>query len=446
MKITFFGTGYVGLVQATVFAEVGHDVMCVDLDARKIADLEKGVMPIFEPGLDHLVEKNREHGRLAFTVDPQTGVDFGEIIFIAVGTPSSEDGSADLQGVLGVAAAIARHMNAPKTIVNKSTVPVGTVDRVRETMEAVLRERGVDFSFDVVSNPEFLKEGSAVNDCMRPDRIIIGTDNPAMVKKMRELYAPFTANRDCILFMDGRSAELTKYTANCMLATKISFMNEISNLAERLGADIENVRLGIGADKRIGYDFLYPGCGYGGSCFPKDILALIRTGKDVGYESEFLKAVIDVNYRQKNKLFELISRHFKQGVAGMTFAVWGLSFKPNTDDMREAPSRNLMEALWRADAKVRAYDPEALNEARRIYGDRDDLALVSSKEEALHGAAALVICTEWSDFRAPDFSLIKASLAQPVIFDGRNLYNVEHMAEMGFVYYGIARGASLAGR
>ena len=444
MKVTVFGIGYVGLVQATVLAAVGHDVVCVDVDAAKVEGLKKGVVPIFEPGLAPLVKENHEAGRLRFTTDAMEGVAHGELQFIAVGTPPDEDGSADLKYVLAVARTIATHMTAPRIIINKSTVPVGTADRVKAAISAVLAERGEGIEFCVASNPEFLKEGAAVNDCMRPDRIVIGTDSDWVKDAMQELYAPFNRNHEKIIFMDIRSAELTKYAANCMLATKISFMNEMSNLAERLGADIEMVRKGIGSDARIGYHFIYPGCGYGGSCFPKDVQALIRTAGSVDYQPGLLQAVEEVNERQKQKLFTLLHRHFQGQLAGKTIALWGLSFKPNTDDMRAASSRVLMEALWAAGARVQAYDPEAMNEAQRIYGLRDDLQLAGTREAVLKGADALVICTEWQQFKAPDWALIKSSLSQPVVFDGRNLFDPQRMKRDGFAYYAIGRGESVA--
>ena len=443
MKVTVFGIGYVGLVQAAVLAEVGHDVMCIDVDAKKVENLKNGVIPIFEPGLTPLVKKNYEEGRLQFSTDAELGVHHGEMQFIAVGTPPDEDGSADLKYVTAVARTIAQHMTSHKVVLDKSTVPVGTADKVRNVMEETLKARGVDIPFDVVSNPEFLKEGAAVSDCMRPERIVIGTDNDDVVDLLRELYEPFNRNHDRMILMDIRSAELTKYAANCMLATKISFMNEISNLAERLGADIENVRMGIGSDSRIGYSFIYPGCGYGGSCFPKDVQALIRTAQQIGYTPRILQAVEEVNHDQKLELPEFITRHFGEDLKGKTFALWGLSFKPNTDDMREASSRVLMEALWERGAQVQAYDPEAMDEAQRIYGHRPDLKLMGTKEAALQDADALVICTEWQSFRAPDFDAIKKSLKQPVIFDGRNLYDPERLNKRGFVYYAIGRGASI---
>ncbi|TQI80732.1 UDPglucose 6-dehydrogenase [Serratia fonticola] len=443
MKVTVFGIGYVGLVQAAVLAEVGHDVMCIDIDENKVENLKKGNIPIFEPGLTPLVQQNYEAGRLRFTTDAKAGVAHGAIQFIAVGTPPDEDGSADLKYVTAVARTIAEHMTEHKVVIDKSTVPVGTADKVREVMSAALQKRGSNIAFDVVSNPEFLKEGAAVADCMRPERIVIGTDNKDVIEPLRELYEPFNRNHDRMILMDIRSAELTKYAANCMLATKISFMNEISNLAEMLGADIEKVRQGIGSDSRIGYHFIYPGCGYGGSCFPKDVQALIRTAEHIGYQPKLLQAVEQVNSQQKYKLTQFIQQHFGNDVKGKTFALWGLAFKPNTDDMREASSRVLMETLWELGANVQAYDPEAMAEAQRIYGHRPDLKLMGTKEAALQGADALVICTEWQNFRAPDFDSIKLALKQPVIFDGRNLFDPERLQARGFTYYGIGRGASI---
>jgi UDPglucose 6-dehydrogenase len=441
MRITVFGTGYVGLVQGSVLAEVGHDVLCVDVDARKVEGLKAGQVPIYEPGLEELVRKNHAEGRLQFTTDAAEGVRHGRIQIIAVGTPPDEDGSADLRYVLGVAATIAERMEEPKVVVTKSTVPVGTADKVRAKLMEVLGQRGrPELGFDVVSNPEFLKEGAAVADCMRPDRIVIGTSDRESEELLREVYAPFSRNHEKIIVMDVRSAELTKYAANAMLATKISFMNEMANLAERLGADVEMVRQGIGADQRIGYHFIYPGAGYGGSCFPKDVKALIATARGTGFEPTLLAAVEARNDAQKTVLFEKISRHFRGELAGRTFALWGLAFKPNTDDMREAASRVLMEALWRAGARVQAYDPEAMEEAQRIYGDRDDLVLTGTKEAALKGADALVIVTEWQAFRAPDFELLAERLKAPLIFDGRNLFDPERMARRSFTYYAIGRG------
>jgi len=431
------------LVQAAVMADFGHEVCCVDVDQRKIDGLRNGVIPIFEPGLAEMARENMAAGRLAFTTDARQGVNHAEIIFIAVGTPPGEDGSADLRHVLAVAETIAGFMDAPKIVVDKSTVPVGTADRVRGKMTEVLAKRGVAIAFDVASNPEFLKEGSAVDDCMRPDRIIIGTDSDEVRRKMKELYAPFSRNHDKMIFMDMRSAEFTKYAANCMLATKISFINEMANLAELLGVDIEQVRLGIGSDPRIGYQFIYPGCGYGGSCFPKDVKALERSAQEVGYQARLLQAVEAVNDAQKEKLFALINRHYGGKIAGKTFAVWGLAFKPNTDDMREASSRVLLESLWQAGATVQAFDPEAMEEAKRLYGDRPDLRLADSKEAALQGADALVIVTEWKNFRVPDFILLKKHLRDLVIFDGRNLYDPVKIEENGLAYYGIGRGRSI---
>jgi UDPglucose 6-dehydrogenase len=437
------GTGYVGLVTGTCLAEVGNDVLCVDVDAAKIEGLKAGRIPIYEPGLEEVVKKNHAEGRLGFTTDAQAGVAHGRILFIAVGTPPDEDGSADLSYVLGVAATIAEAMEEPKVVVTKSTVPVGTADKVAaKLMEGLGRRQRSDLTFEVVSNPEFLKEGAAVADCMRPDRIVIGTSSPEAEELLREVYAPFNRNHDKVIVMDVRSAELTKYAANCMLATKISFMNEIAGIAERLGADVEMVRQGIGSDPRIGYQFIYPGVGYGGSCFPKDVKALIATAKDAGFQPTILNAVEDRNDSQKTVLYDKISRHYGGDLEDRTFALWGLSFKPNTDDMREAASRVLMEALWEAGAKVQAYDPEAMEEAQRLYGDRTDLLLCGTKEAALRDSDALVIVTEWQAFRAPDFDLIRERLKAPVIFDGRNLYDPARLARRGITYYAIGRGLS----
>jgi len=447
MNVTVFGIGYVGLVQAAVLSEVGHHVCCVDVDAAKIEKLKQGVIPIYEPGLTPLVKSNFEAGRITFTTSAEEGVNFADIQFIAVGTPPDEDGAADLKYVLAVANTIATHMQSPKVIVDKSTVPVGTADKVAASIQQTLTAKSSELSFSVVSNPEFLKEGSAVADCMRPDRIVVGIRpndaSQAIQETFKDLYAPFNRNHDRIIFMDARSAELTKYAANCMLATKISFMSEMANIAEKVGADIEHVRQGIGSDSRIGFQFIYPGCGYGGSCFPKDVQALVRTADSIGYESQILKAVEAVNYQQKNKLFEYINKHFNGELKGKTFALWGLSFKPNTDDMREASSRVLMESLWAAGAKVQAFDPEAMEETQRIYGSREDLALMGTKEAALKGADALIVCTEWQSFRIPDFKAISAALKQAVVFDGRNLYDPNQMIKNGFEYYGIGRGLSL---
>ena len=439
MKVTVFGIGYVGLVQAAVLADAGHDVMCVDVDEQKIENLKQGIIPIYEPGLTPIVEDNYREGRLHFTTDAELGVSHGEIQFIAVGTPPDEDGSADLKYVLAVAETIATHMTSSKIIIDKSTVPVGTADKVKAKVNEVLAAAGKNIEFDVVSNPEFLKEGAAVADCTKPDRIVVGTDSKEVEETLRELYAPFNRNHDRMIFMDVRSAELTKYAANCMLATKISFMNEMSNIAEMMGADIEAVRHGIGSDTRIGYSFIYPGCGYGGSCFPKDVQALIRTADSIGYDAKVLKSVETVNHRQKEILFDKINKHFGGDLSGKTIALWGLSFKPNTDDMRDAPSRVLMEALWKSGAKIKAYDPEAMNECQRIYGHRDDLTLMGTSEAALKDADALVVVTEWQQFRAPDFDVIKQTLSSPLIFDGRNMYNPQRLAKKGITYYSIGR-------
>ena len=443
MRITIFGTGYVGLVTGTCLAEVGNDVVCLDVDADKIARLQRGEMPIFEPGLTELVIENAAAGRLHFTTDALRAIAHGQMLFIAVGTPPDEDGSADLTHVLNVARTIGQHVDDYRVVVNKSTVPVGTADRVREAIDAELRVRGANVEFDVVSNPEFLKEGDAVKDCMRPDRIVLGSDSARAIDLLKTLYAPFNRNHERIVLMDVRSAELTKYAANAMLATKISFMNEMANIAERVGADIELVRHGIGSDPRIGYSFIYPGAGYGGSCFPKDVQALERTARSHAYESKLLDAVESVNRAQKEKLYELIVRHFAAPPAGKTIALWGLAFKPNTDDMREAPSRRLLEQLWAAGAKVRAYDPEALLEARRIYGERADLVLCDDMYAALEGADALAIVTEWKAFWSPDFARLRASLATPAIFDGRNIYEPRAVEAAGIAYYGIGRGRSV---
>ncbi|MEP1740122.1 MAG: UDP-glucose/GDP-mannose dehydrogenase family protein [Kangiellaceae bacterium] len=443
MRITVFGIGYVGLVQGAVMASVGHDVVCVDVDQSKVDALKNGVIPIYEPGLTPLVKENYEAGRLSFTTNAEEAVNHGEVQFIAVGTPPDEDGSADLKYVLAVAETIATYMQERKIIIDKSTVPVGTADKVTDCINSKLATRNAELNFAVVSNPEFLKEGAAVGDCLRPDRIIIGTEDSHAEEVMRELYAPFNRNHDKIIVMDVRSAELTKYAANCMLATKISFMNEMSNLAEQLGADIEAVRHGIGSDPRIGYQFIYPGCGYGGSCFPKDVQALVRTANSLDYKPAILEAVESVNYRQKNKLFEYLTEYFNGQLQGKNIALWGLSFKPNTDDMREASSRVLMESLWEAGATVQAYDPEAMEECQRIYGARDNLTLCGTKEATLKSADALVICTEWSQFRAPDFALISESLTHDVIIDGRNLFEPSDMAKKGFAYYAIGRGLSV---
>ena len=445
MRVTIFGTGYVGLVTGTCLAEVGHQVTCVDVDAAKIAGLEAGIVPIYEPGLTPMVKANHAAGRLRFTTDAASAIASGEIIFIAVGTPPDEDGSADLQYVLAVARGIGRHLERPTLVVNKSTVPVGTADKVRAVIADQLAGRGAAIDVEVVSNPEFLKEGDAVNDCMRPDRIVVGAASDAAFATMRRLYAPFNRNHDRMVAMDVRSAELTKYAANAMLATKISFMNEIANIAEKVGADIEHVRKGIGSDPRIGWHFIYPGAGYGGSCFPKDVQALARTAAQHGHGARILDAVEAVNEAQKGHLFELMARHYGgvDALAGKTVAVWGLAFKPNTDDMREASSRRLLAQLWDAGARVRAFDPEAQAEARRIFGERDDLVLCDSAEDALAGADALAVVTEWKQFRSPDFGLLARELADAVIFDGRNLYEPAEVESQGLAYWGIGRGRSV---
>jgi UDPglucose 6-dehydrogenase len=441
MRITIFGSGYVGLVTGACLADAGNQVVCVDVDERKIAMLTRGELPIHEPGLDDMVKRNFQAGRLKFTTSAKQGVDHGLFQIIAVGTPPDEDGSADLRYVLAVARTIGEHMSGYKVVTTKSTVPVGTADRVREAVAEPLAARGLTVEFDVVSNPEFLKEGAAITDFMRPDRVIVGTDSERATELLRALYEPFTHNRERMIVMDVRSSELTKYAANAMLATKISFMNELANLAEHVGADIESVRLGIGSDPRIGYAFIYPGVGYGGSCFPKDVQALKRSADEVGFEASVLAAVESVNNRQKHILFNKIKAHFGD-LRGKTIALWGLAFKPNTDDMREASSRVLMESLWSAGVTVRAYDPVAMKECLRIYGKRADLILCKSSAEALEAADALAIVTEWREFRSPDFDAIKSALVTPAIFDGRNLYDPEQMARAGFSYYAIGRGKS----
>jgi UDPglucose 6-dehydrogenase len=439
MRITIFGSGYVGLVTGACLADAGNHVICVDVDQRKVEMLNGGEVPIHEPGLDAIVKRNFAAGRLRFTTNAKEGVDHGQYQLIAVGTPPDEDGSADLRYVLAVARTIGEHMTEYKIVITKSTVPVGTADKVRAAVADSLKLRGATVEYDTVSNPEFLKEGAAIADFMKPDRVVVGTDSVRATEHMRILYEPFTHNRDRMIAMDVRSAELTKYAANAMLATKISFMNELANLAEHCGADIEAVRFGIGSDPRIGHSFIYPGVGYGGSCFPKDVKALMRSAEELGYRANILAAVESVNNRQKTVLFNKIEAHFGN-VRDKTIAVWGLAFKPNTDDMREAPSRVLMEALWNSGAKVRAFDPVAMPECERIYGQRADLTLCKSSPEVLDGADALAIVTEWREFRSPDFDYIKATLKSPVIFDGRNLYDPAHMARAGFSYYAIGRG------
>jgi UDPglucose 6-dehydrogenase len=440
LDITIFGSGYVGLVTGACFAESGNKVSCVDVDEGKIALLNSGGVPIYEPGLEELIARNKTAGNLIFTTNAKRAIEAGHFQFIAVGTPTDDDGSADVRHVLEVARTIGRCMRERKVIVTKSTVPVGTADKVKAVIAEELALREVKIDFDVVSNPEFLKEGDAIDDCMRPDRIIVGVSNEAVGREMHAVYTPYIKrNDDAFILMDVRSAELTKYAANAMLATKISFMNELSNIADRVGADIERVRHGIGSDRRIGYHFIYPGLGYGGSCFPKDVTALHRTAKDHGYQAELLHAVEAVNVRQKNLLFERIDEHFGGELEGRTFAIWGLSFKPNTDDMREAPSRVLMEALWSRGARVRAFDPEAMDQTRKIYGAREDLELCDGALRALDGCDGLAVVTEWKAFWNPDFAEIKSRLRTPVIFDGRNIYEPERMRSEGFCYYSIGR-------
>ena len=442
MRITIFGSGYVGLVTGACLADAGNHVLCVDVDERKTAMLQRGEVPIHEPGLESLIRRSAEAGRLRFTTNAKEGVDHGLFQLIAVGTPPDEDGSADLRYVLAVARTIGDHMADYKVVVTKSTVPVGTADKVRDAVRESLEKRGARMEFDMVSNPEFLKEGAAIADFLKPDRVVVGTDSDRATELMRSLYDPFTRNRDRMIVMDLRSAELTKYAANAMLATKISFMNELANLAERFGADIESVRIGLGSDPRIGYAFIYPGVGYGGSCFPKDVQALQRSAEEVGYDAGILAAVESVNNRQKQVLFSKIKAHFGE-LRGRTVAIWGLAFKPNTDDMREASSRVLMESLWSAGVKVRAYDPVAMPECLRIYGQRPDLTLCKTGPDALKGADALAIVTEWHEFRSPDFDAMKSALTTPVIFDGRNLYDPAQMTRAGFSYYAIGRGKAL---
>jgi UDPglucose 6-dehydrogenase len=446
MRVTVFGTGYVGLVTGACLADAGNHVLCVDVDAAKVERLKRGEIPIHEPGLEAVVKRSREGGRLDFTTDAAAGVAHGVFQFVAVGTPPDEDGSADLRHVLDVARTIGQRLDDYRVIVNKSTVPVGTADKVKAAIAAELAKRGVAHEFDVVSNPEFLKEGAAVEDFMKPDRIIVGTDNPRTAELLKGLYDAFNRSHDRMLVMDVRSAELTKYAANAMLATKISFMNELANLADRLGADIEQVRMGIGSDPRIGYSFIYPGCGFGGSCFPKDVRALAATAATVGSDASVLKAVHDVNERQKHVLAEKIKGYFGAGLRGKVIALWGLAFKPNTDDMREASSRVLMEDLWAAGATVRAYDPVASAETERIYGQRKDLVLCRHAEDAWQGADALAIVTEWREFRSPDFAKLKSVLRHPVIFDGRNLYDPKWLKQQGIRYFAIGRGEATGAR
>ncbi|MBT1076724.1 UDP-glucose dehydrogenase family protein [Geobacter grbiciae] len=446
MKICVIGSGYVGLVAGTCFAESGNTVICVDVNQEKIEGLKQGILPIYEPGLKELVLRNSAEGRLSFTTDLASAVKESLICFIAVGTPPGEDGSADLQHVLAVAREIGRNMEGFKIIVDKSTVPVGTADKVRRAAQEELDRRGVAYEFDVVSNPEFLKEGAAIDDFMKPDRVVIGADNVRTAEIMKELYSPFMRKTNRLIVMDVHSAEMTKYAANAMLATRISFMNQIANLCERMGADVSAVREGIGSDSRIGYDFLFPGVGYGGSCFPKDVKALIKTAEESDYDFVLLKSVEEVNERQKAILIDKMIAHFSRDngaapLAGKTIAVWGLSFKPRTDDMREAPSIVIISKLLEMGATVRAHDPEAVKEAKKIFGDR--ITYTSTNQyEILNGADALAIITEWNEYRNPDFERISASLTAPVIFDGRNLYNPRRMREIGFTYHSIGRNGS----
>ncbi len=441
MNITVVGTGYVGLVTGACLAEMGNSVVCVDNDGEKIAGLRDGRLPIFEPGLEQLVHDNAAVAHLSFTTDINHGIDHGEVLFIAVGTPPDEDGSADLQQVLAVAAAIGARLESYRVIATKSTVPVGTADKVSAVIADAIKQRGIDVSFGMVSNPEFLKQGAAVEDFMKPDRIVIGARDERALNIMRKLYAPFNRNRERVIAMDIASAELTKYAANAMLATRISCMNEIANIAERLNADIESVRIGIGADPRIGYAFIYPGCGYGGSCFPKDVRALHQTAAQAGYEAHILNAVETVNRAQKEKVVEKAVRHFGEDLSGKRFALWGLAFKPDTDDMREAPSRVVLEGLWARGASVHGYDPAATAQARRLYGKRQDLVLYSDDPyQALTDADALVVVTEWRQLRAADPVRIKSAMRGNVLIDGRNLYDPAAIRAAGLVYYGIGRG------
>ena len=440
MKVTVIGTGYVGLVSGTCLAEVGNDVLCLDLDAEKIRILNEGGIPIYEPGLQEMVKRNVAAGRLHFTTDLDKAAQHGTIQFIAVGTPPDEDGSADLKYVLAAARNIGDRMTDFKVIVDKSTVPVGTGDAVNAAIAEQLKKRGVDVPYAVVSNPEFLKEGAAVDDFMKPDRIVVGSDNEQAIHLMRALYAPFQRNHERLIVTDVRSAELTKYAANAMLATRISFMNELANLAEVLGADIEMVRKGIGSEPRIGYDFLYPGCGYGGSCFPKDVKALIKTAADkANIGLKVLTAVEDANDAQKHVLGNKVKKHFGNDLTGKHFAVWGLAFKPNTDDMRDAPSRDLLADLFAAGATVTAYDPVAMHEAQRIFGNEPRLKYSEKSMQALDGADALIVVTEWKEFRSADLDTIKQKLKNPLIFDGRNLYDPKQVRQQGLTYLPIGR-------
>lgn len=440
MKITIYGSGYVGLVAAACFAEVGHEVLCMDVDENRIKQLQNGQIPIYEPGLEDLVQLTFKSNHLQFTTDARVAVRHGECQFIAVGTPPDQQGNADLSYVLAVARTIGQHIQGYTVVVDKSTVPIGTADKVRQTIREELIKRNQEVAFDVVSNPEFLKEGAALEDFRKPDRVVLGGESEKALRLLKQLYASFNHDNDCIITMDTRSAELTKYAANAMLATKISFMNEMANLAEKVGADIEKVRIGIGSDPRIGYHFTHAGCGYGGSCFGKDIQALICTAREYQSPSDIVQAVERVNQRQKMHLFKKMHAHFRGDLQGKVFAVWGLSFKPETDDMRDAPSQMILQALWEKGAIVQAYDPEAMSEAEKLFGSRDDLQYGSCPEDVLEGADALVILTEWRIFRSPDFDKIKQMLKTPVIFDGRNIYDPLLLENAGFIYYGIGRG------
>jgi len=443
MNISVIGTGYVGLVTGTCFAEMGNSVICVDIDEKKVADLKNGIIPIYEPGLEKIVLENHERGTLDFTTEIQEALAKTDICFIAVGTPMGEDGSADLQYVLAVAKSIGEHMTHHMYVIDKSTVPVGTADKVRATIQKALDERGSDLTFDVISNPEFLKEGAAISDFMKPDRVVIGADNDKAFDIMRELYAPFTVNHERFVTMDIKSAEMTKYAANAMLATKISFMNEIANICERVGADVNKVRHGIGSDSRIGYSFIYPGCGYGGSCFPKDVQALAKTAKDYGYTPRILDAVEAVNYDQKKVISTKVINRFGENLTGKIFAVWGLAFKPGTDDMREASSITIINELTQRGAKIKAYDPKAEHEAKTHYlKDNPHIEYVRSKYDALNNADAMILVTEWKEFRSPDFEEIKLRLNHPVIFDGRNQYNRKRLEANGFEYFEIGVATS----
>lgn len=439
MKITVVGTGYVGLVTGACLAEVGHDVICLDIDQAKVDLLNNGGIPIYEPGLQQKVTSNFAEKRLTFTTDSKAAIEASQIIMIAVGTPPDEDGSADLSAVLSVGRAIGQHMNEHKIVVTKSTVPVGSAEKVKKEVQKALDARKSDLTFDVASNPEFLREGRAVEDFMKPDRIIIGVENDKAKLTLEKVYAPFMRSHSRVIAMDVKSSELTKYAANAMLATKISFMNELSNIADRVGADIEHVRHGIGADSRIGYDFIYPGAGYGGSCFPKDVKALAATAKQNGYTANLIEAVESVNEAQKHVLVNKVKAHFSGSLKGKTFALWGLAFKPNTDDMREAPSRVIMENLWAEGAHVNAYDPKAMEETKRIYGTRNDLTYANDPWSAVEKADALIIVTEWKAFQSIDRDQLKKALKNPVVFDGRNIYDPEAMAEDGIKYYAIGR-------